>query len=231
MHTMPPVVTCDGSHAGFWSTTPTSQPPRLLRNLATTGKAVDVAAGSYHSVVALDQSECVGFGTNKWWQLALPETRSYQEPEPVGSFKIAFCKLADVEHSHARNACALMAARWAQLTVQAHARATPEVRSAAQQIPGTAALVQLAAGDTFSGGLDANGKLSIWGTDTSNRGVFTKQHPTQLREPAVIEHASFDKVSLGFASAAGITRHGRLCTWGWSGNDLQVRRASGTMLS
>ena len=91
------------------------------------------------------------------------------------------------------------------------------------QIPGTQGLVDLAASATFSAGLDGNGSLSMWGTDTGNKGVFTQQHPVQLRTPVLVPHAALDQLCLGFSSAAGITKHGRLVTWGWSGNDLQVR--------
>jgi alpha-tubulin suppressor-like RCC1 family protein len=62
--------------------------PRLLRGLATQGvQAVDVAAGNHHSLVATQIQECWGFGSNRWWQLGLPEPADIMEPTQVGSRK------------------------------------------------------------------------------------------------------------------------------------------------
>ena len=71
----------------------------------------------------------------------------------------------------------------------------------------------------------------MWGTDTSNRGVFTKDHHVQLRQPTLVGKTAFEQLSLGFACGAGVTRHGRLVNWGWSGNDFAVRTGACCTLS
>lgn len=84
-------------------------------------------------------------------------------------------------------------------------------------------LAQVAAGSTFSGALNRNGQLHVCGTDSNNRGVLTRSQPIQARELQQVEAVSFDSLSMGFCSVGGVTRHGHLAMWGWSGNDLAVR--------
>ena len=60
--------------------------PRLVRHLLeseTGSKVKAVAAGSGHSLVATRSSGLYGMGTNKWWQLGLPQSDNFDVPTPV----------------------------------------------------------------------------------------------------------------------------------------------------
>ena len=51
---------------------------------------------------------------------------------------------------------------------------------ASVQIEGTQGMTRVAASDATSCALDGAAALHMWGTDTSNRGVFTNEQPVQL---------------------------------------------------
>jgi hypothetical protein len=71
--------------------------PQLLRGLATEGvRAVDVAAGHHHSLVATQDRGCWVFGSNQWWQLGLPEPSNRMEPTQVHSRR--WQRLASISH-------------------------------------------------------------------------------------------------------------------------------------
>jgi hypothetical protein len=58
--------------------------PRLLRCLASEGvRAIDIAAGSHHSLVTSENQGCWAFGSNQWWQLGLTEAVDMFEPAQV----------------------------------------------------------------------------------------------------------------------------------------------------
>ena len=44
----------------------------------------------------------------------------------------------------------------------------------------------------------------------------------QYREPSVVKAPPLASMSLGFAAGAGVSMHGRLLTWGWSGYATEV---------
>lgn len=99
------------------------------------------------------------------------------------------------------------------------------------QVPGCEKLVQLSASMATSAAVDMHGQLLMWGTDTMSCGVLPdRQEPVegafefsaQYREPTVVKAPPLSQVSNGFAAGAGVTTHGRLATWGWSGYANEV---------
>lgn len=64
---------------------PRLRAPRLLRGLASSHKAVDVAAAGTHTLVATEQGGVWGFGSNNWHQLADGQQRSHDRPVQVSA--------------------------------------------------------------------------------------------------------------------------------------------------
>lgn len=91
--------------------------------------------------------------------------------------------------------------------------------------------MQLEASMSTSAAVDTHGQLLLWGTDTMSSGILPeRKEPVdgafkfspQYREPTVVKAPPLSQVSMGFGAGAGVTRNGRLTTWGWSGYSNEV---------
>jgi alpha-tubulin suppressor-like RCC1 family protein len=99
------------------------------------------------------------------------------------------------------------------------------------QVPSTSPVKHITASMTTSAALDKHGQLLMWGTDNMSGGMLPEmqepmerafQFSPQYRTPTAVKAPLLSHVSVGFGAAAGVTMHGRLATWGWSGYANEV---------